>query len=782
MKNLILLLLVLGSFWTAQAQETEMWLRGRVVDAETEEALIGALLQQGKNGVTTDIEGRFVLKISDKSLPLKISMLGYKAQEFSPANLVSTSQPLRIALETDAEMLEEVVVGFQRENVYSRRRNEDPQDVPEALTVFSSEEIQEAQLQNTQDVIDATPGVSMANSQNPANVFVTVRGIRQVRFGEAPITTVIDGVTLPSSYSINTDLYDIESIEFIKGPQGALYGRNAIAGALSITTKKPTNELEGFARLGAGNGGTYESALALSGPILKDKLLFRVSGSLKNRDGLIENEFNGELVDNLREGSFRAQLLASLGSRVMLDAKFSYLNAEAGGLYWVAHEDGTANDFSNGPEQDLLGNNSRELLDASLKAEVDFGRFGTLESITAFSGVTDELRGDQDNSSASVFAQYQNFETRGISEEIRLTSPNNQKFRWLLGAYALGFQQDVRSGLEIDLESALAIIIGLPQGEGFFPLFENDVTNSNTTLAGFGQINYNPIEDLEITAALRYDVDERRQRDNNPNVDIPEKTETFSQLQPKISLSYRFSDKVMAYSTFATGFRSGGFNPPGESFFPEIYNAEVSQNIELGVKTNFWKNRVVFNLAAYQINVQDQQIFLIDLSTPEVQAGILNIDQTRILGAEAEVKFRPHENLDLIGSFSYTDGEIIEYVADESAEGNVSPFTHRTLINGAATYRFKVSDDFRIIPRVDVQQRGAMYWHINNADKQEAYTLTHFSLGFHYKTWSLTGYVRNAFDTQYAVEYYAQEYSGGTSDVRWPNPPRMFGARVEYRF
>lgn len=104
------------------------------------------------------------------------------------------------------------------------------------------------------------------------------------------------------------------------------------------------------------------------------------------------------------------------------------------------------------------------------------------------------------------------------------------------------------------------------------------------------------------------------------------------------------------------------------------------------------------------------------------------------------------------------------------------------MLNGAVTYRFKLGEHFQIAPRVDVQQRGELYWHINNQDSQDAYTLTHFTLNISYKSWKVSGFMRNAFDVDYAVEYFAQEYSGGGADLRWPNPPRTFGASLEYRF
>lgn len=772
---LLSLLLLNVSFSVAQT-ESERWLRGRLVDAENGEALIGVAIQYGQAGVTTDPEGRFTLKLDGTADSLHISMLGYENQHLAIGEL-SDEDFLTLNLIPKTEVLDEVVISREAGTAYSRRRNENPQEIPEALTLFSSLELREAQIDNPQKLLDATPGVSMISSQNIGTVFITVRGITQVRNGQAPVTTVVDGVTLISPNSINAELFDIESIEVMKGPQGALYGRNAIGGAISIITKKPTNELEGFVRSGIGNGQMYKTAAGVSGALVKNKLRFRVAGSYEDREGFIRNETTGELVDPFEDLNLRAQLFFNPTERINVDAKVSYTKSEGGAVYWVTHEDGTANDFSDVPRGDAPGITKRELLDGAVKAEFDFGRFGTLESVTAYSKVFEVFSGDLDFTETSQFRQYQRLENIGISEELRLTSPNNKYVRWIVGSYFLAAQRDLTTIGSVDLENPVAPLLGFEPGIGFAPFINLDESNNNTTLAGFGQLNVNPSEALELTLALRYDNDRREQENINTG---QVRRETFSQFQPKVSAAYQFSERVMAYATYSTGFRSGGFNAPGIETFPAIYEAEITENAELGFKTNFWDNRLTFNTSFYRIDFRNQQVFTLDIAT--VSQGILNLDRTRILGTEAELHLRPLERLDLTGGFSFTEGTIKEYREDESVVGNVAPFTPRTMFNGAITYRFQAGKHLSITPRLDVQYKGKQYWHIDNQDFQEPYTLTHATLTTQYKNWRLTGFIRNAFDTDYAVEFYAKEYSGGSADIRWPNPPRRFGASLEYRF
>ncbi len=164
------------------------------------------------------------------------------------------------AQSADAQVLEEIVVT-------ARRRVESLQDVPVSVTVFTADDIDSAGIEIPHDFIALTPNVTIVQVQNAGNSFVTIRGIAQNRNTEPSVATLIDGVLMSNPAQFNQELFDIEQIEVLRGPQGAVYGRNAIGGAILINTRQPTDELEGRIRIGADSGPGYKFQGALSGPV-----------------------------------------------------------------------------------------------------------------------------------------------------------------------------------------------------------------------------------------------------------------------------------------------------------------------------------------------------------------------------------------------------------------------------------------------------------------------------------------------------------------------------------
>jgi len=173
--------------------------------------------------------------------------------------------------------------------VTARKREERVQDVPDSISVFTAAALEATRIDNVKDVALRVPNLSIVEAQQPGVALLTIRGVGQARNGEPPIAVVVDGVQLSNAYQITQDLFDIERIEVLKGPQGAVYGRNAIGGAINITTKQPTNDFEGFIQGSYGTGQDWRLSAAISGPIVPDKLLFRLAGSLRDFDGDIES-------------------------------------------------------------------------------------------------------------------------------------------------------------------------------------------------------------------------------------------------------------------------------------------------------------------------------------------------------------------------------------------------------------------------------------------------------------------------------------------------------------
>ena len=231
---------------------------------------------------------------------------------------------LALPLTTQAQgVLEEIVVTAEY-------REENLQDVPVAVTAFSADEIIRAGIETTQDFINLTPNVTLDDSFTLGNTFVQVRGVAQINNADSPIAIVVDGVPQNNQKQFKQELFDIERIEVLKGPQGSLYGRNAIGGAINIVTKAPTNELEGFVKAGYGNGDEKKVSGGLSGAIIPDKLLFRIAGAYKDFDGVVKNTFLDQTVDFYETKDIRGKLIWNATDDITVEARIAYSDADGG--------------------------------------------------------------------------------------------------------------------------------------------------------------------------------------------------------------------------------------------------------------------------------------------------------------------------------------------------------------------------------------------------------------------------------------------------------------------
>src|ERR1700743_2213486 len=220
--------------------------------------------------------------------------------------------------QTTPGALEEIVVT-------ARKRNENFQDVPMSVDVFTAQEIQSAGIESPRDFIAMVPNMTLVETQNIGNSFITVRGISQARNSEPSVAVLVDGVLETNPYEFNQELFDIKQIEVLKGPQGALYGRDAIGGAIIIHTADPSDHFEGNTRVGVGNGVSEKAQVALSGPIdSAGTLRYRASLNFYNTDGYLHNAYLDRKADPDRDYSGRMRLVWKPDAAFSADLRFMY--------------------------------------------------------------------------------------------------------------------------------------------------------------------------------------------------------------------------------------------------------------------------------------------------------------------------------------------------------------------------------------------------------------------------------------------------------------------------
>jgi iron complex outermembrane receptor protein len=666
--------------------------------------------------------------------------------------------------------------GLEEVTITAQKRAERLQDVPVAVTAFSETMIENVGIDRPADFISLTPGVTLNESQNAGNVAINIRGIGQVRNGNPPVAVLYDGVLQVSPNQFNQDLFDIERIEVLKGPQGALYGRNAIGGAMSIVTRQPTNDFEGQVRAGFGSGSEWRVGGSASGALSPDKVQFRVSASHRDFGGVIDNPTLGNEVDGYQDTSFRGLLKFLVSDALTIDLRLAHSKAEGGAVYWVNTPEGQANENEGDPIGNIPGENDRKLTEASVKLDFDMG-FATLTSISAYNKVDEVFYGDLDFTPLNILDQFQELNVKAYSQELRLTSGDEGPLRWIAGAYYL----DTKRNLTTVAFADFGFFLGNPDGILETALLNTQDDFKIKSWAVFGQADYDITDTFNLSLALRYDEEKTDQTPLRPTRGVT-RSVTFDKLQPKLTGTWKFGEDKLAYATYSEGFRGGGLNNSNAPADIRQFDAEVSKNFEIGFKSSYWNNRVTFNAALYTTDFDDQQVFILDISPAALGQLGRNIEKSELKGGELELMVRAASNLDLSLGLSIMDSEITQFDDDPTVVGNSTPQTPDHTINLGVQHTAAVRNGAEFITRVDVRRIGEMAWHVNNVDVRDAVSLANVRFTLKGEQWSVAAYANNLFDKKYTEEYFSRVYSGAGSSLYWPATGRLVGLELGYRF
>jgi iron complex outermembrane receptor protein len=701
--------------------------------------------------------------------------------------------------------LEEIVVT-------ARKRDESQLDAPLAVSVFGSAEIESAGITRPQDFIALTPNMTMVQTQNQGTSFITVRGISQARNSEPSVAVMIDGVLMSNPSAFNQELFDIESIEVLKGPQGALYGRNAIGGAIIIRTRAPGDEFGGKFTVGVDSGPGLVVRGNVGGPVGgSETLKFSTSLSYFDTEGYINNVLLDDEADPFRDMSARARLIWEPSDAFSADLRASASLVDTQALYFNITTD--VNDTSLPVRVNNAGVNERDMYGVSLKLDWQVGG-GTLTSITAWDKLEELLTGDQFdflpipesvlfNFFGADQAQHQFLDVEAISQEIRYTSPADRRLRWIAGAYVISTDRFISTGNVFDLGTGEVPKVKRAPLPMFAPQFTYLAdTQDNLAWAVFGEASFDVTERLEFSAALRYDHDKRENTTETPAEFIPAplqgvafpgqvREETWDDLQPKFTLRYKPSDDLTIYGGYSRGFRSGGFNQTGVGAtgipgIGDLFDQETADTVEAGVKARLAQGRVQAGLSLYQTDAKGSYYFVFDPNTSTQNLG--NLDKVRYRGLEGEVQARVGTGLDLYARVGFTDSDIRASRRAASDVGNQAPLVSKYTVNLGAQYRRFIGgpQDLDFFIRPDFQIIGDTWFYPDNFTVRDPVNLLNLRVGLGNDRWTLTGWVRNLTD-----EIYNAEWSPGPQF--FPNPgysnnfvfkaqPRVWGAELTYRF
>jgi iron complex outermembrane receptor protein len=588
--------------------------------------------------------------------------------------------PAGVAQAQDEASEEEIVVT-------ARKREEALQSVPLSISAFTEEVIENAGIDNVEDIATLTPGFTFAPLFGGGAATPVIRG-QSTTIGEPNVGFFIDGVYQSSRAIMDASLGDVERVEVVKGPQSALYGRNTFGGAVNIISRAPSDDLEGRIEASYGEFNTQSIRGSISGPIAPDNLYFRLAATHNQTDGYFTNSFTGGDLDTRETTVIAGMLEARPNHAVTVRVRLAHEDTQDGDDPIVfATNNAVPRDLTGGitPATNQIfrgellaptsfavtpGHNNRDLWTSSLALDWDFGPV----TLTAISGFNDlALDSAVDSDYAPVRARYTTTLTDlyEASQEIRLTSNGDGPFQWMFGGYYFKLHSDTHledfwGADALPIASNLAIPGGIRRQ--LLGGLINDLVEETESYSLFAQASYNLTDRLRVSAEARWTDETKRVNSTDRSQLTGLVTGTyvnerdFENVLPRFTLDFQATDDVLLYASAAQGEKVGGFNvvTVAGAILPSerTYEPETAWNYEIGAKTSWYDGRLVLNGAVYYIDWSDQIVRALGATFATLNA---NAGETRVTGAEVEMRARPLEGLELGAGVAYTDSHYEDY-------------------------------------------------------------------------------------------------------------------------
>lgn len=812
-----------------------------------------------------------------------------------------------------SQQLEEVIVT-------ARAREETLQDVPATITAFTENQIENIGIQRAEDFIYMTPGVTMVNTVEIGDSSLSIRGLNGARDAETNFAFIVDGILYPNPYGFNREFPDLAQIEVLKGPQGALYGRSAAAGAVIMSTKSPKDS-DRRIKVSAAEHGTYTAMVTLAGE-LSETTSGRLTVAHRTTDGFLKNGYldNANVVNDYEGTDVSGRLLFEPTDDLSIDTKLTISEASGAPIAFNAAFElpafvgfGLSEDFhiDVNDHKFLFAPNVRPMNDVdavefSIKADYDmewanlsvWGMYSDQEHVFIADGTSasfnfyaaqpsciaslDALAGTTLMQSPTYIAsssayllppyspttcdgyQYQVRNQQDMSFQATITSSDDSDLRWQAGIYLLDIER--KAGVSQNLDDGRAALPETLISELTDALVYDQLDTSVSSI--FGSVNYDLSDEMEVSFALRYDREERdiaslvpapsqqtstridycnqalgavpvqyitggctlngaplvgtplnpayfSDIENGVVVDsIAPRSATFSEVQPKISITWDATENTTVFGSWGVGFKTGGFNNLGMTELidlflvdqgaslvapPELYDKETSSAFEVGFNSTLADGRLKLNGAVFHTEVDDMQFFEFFVGPFGLLRVVQNIDETTLQGFELGAAYQITNTLSFVGGYSAIDGEIDKNTARPYTKGNDVPNAADFTANAALQYVTDVNG-MEFTARVEYAYQGDMWFHTVQDDQVPAtlfkgfgagdadysktqvdgYGITNLRLGLGNEKWKITAFARNLFDEEYIAEVIMAAEFGGA--FVHPGQTRSAGIELQYTF
>lgn len=587
------------------------------------------------------------------------------------------------------DRLEEIVVT-------ALRRETRLIDTPVAVTAIGAEEIERERIVDLSDVQLKVPNLIFTQVTRQ-ETFVSIRGTgmnNDTPGSDLGVAIFIDGVPRTGVHDYDPQMFDLQSIEVLRGPQGTLFGRNTTGGAVVIRTRDPSFEPFYKARLTYGNYNLGEAAAYATGPLIGSVLAGGLAFNLHRRDGYVNNLTLERKDGAERTASVRGKLLWTPADDVRAVFAADYLRdgseSRVGSLESTFVPSlmptlGFGPDFTNEGRPPRAGNTI-----IGLTSNVDWSSpWGTLTSITGFRSVTSSIDYSPLADPTTQLLSDQHIADRQYSQELHLASPDKGALTWLGGLFYLHVNRRDGDLYTVNPFPGALALAGLPVGAQ--QLQNQEVLT--TSKAVFGEATYHLSSSLGLTAGARYSWETRSGHSEiTPTEASGPYEHSWSAFTPKGTVSYKPTDELLSYLTVSKGFQSGGFDAGAGTSegLRTPFNPETVVNYELGLKASALERTLSFNADVFFEDYSNLQRTAFD-SNPSVNAyRTTNAGKGRVKGVEADAAYLAAKWLKLSGDYAYTDAKYREYLAmqDDGSvanySGNIMPEVPKHQVHVAA--------------------------------------------------------------------------------------------------
>ena len=666
--------------------------------------------------------------------------------------------------EGSATAVQEIIVTAQK-------RAENLQDVPIAVEAITATQAVNQGLTGTAGLTAAVPGLVITNPANVGNPYM--RGVGSALFdpsSEQSVAMYVDGVYIATPESNIFSFNNIQEIEVLKGPQGTLFGRNATGGVIQITTRDPSATPHADLSVGYANYDDVTASAYLTGGLFPGVSADVAARYENQNDGYGRDLTTGAKTFQQAIGNYdvRAKVLfrPTDTTKIMVSADYSHAvstNAYQKPEGVTSPIDGSGYPGPYNTYSDFNDRNTVNTGGASIKIDQDLGQLHLMD-ILAYRRTTVNYVLDDDVTAIPAADIVLNPKTHNWSEELQLSGPSQAWLKWIVGAYyfnsSAGYDPVTIDGVEQLADKQTAV-----------------------SYAGFGQATATILPKTDLTLGARYTTEKQDFTLTYP-VSLAQ-SQSFSRATYRAALDYHFTRDVLAYASFNTGFKTGGFNLllPGNSFKPETLNA-----YEVGLKSELFDRRLRLNVDAFYYedsNVQILNTFLGGTVTSNAAAAVIK-------GLEGDFEAVPIENLKISGGLSLQTGKYTSYpnAGIVNAEGVALPTAdlsgNKTLITPPVTGDVNISYKWRTVkgdfqPSMTVVYNDGFFWQADNRLRQPAYTLLNTSLlwtdpsgRYDVRLWA-----KNLTDSVY---YVARLGAAGLGDVQERASPRTYGVTLSAHF